>query len=283
MKLGVIILNYRTAGQTVACLESVCMQDEVTLRAVVVDNGSGDESAQTIAAFIEKMKWGNWASVLPLEKNGGFAFGNNRGIETVGEVDYVVLLNSDTRLHDGCLKKCLAIMEADKGIGVMSGMLVGQDGSVQNAARKFPTPMRAMVSSLGLPWKWPRRFGWGDIQDWGWDRRTVRRDVDWLCGAFLFIRAAAMKQTGLLDEDFFFYGEDIEFCHRMGKSGFRCWYDPSAVITHIGGASGVADARGLRSRADWLVQRKCYGLGAAVLVGAVGRIAAGLRRRKGKK
>jgi GT2 family glycosyltransferase len=189
----------------------------------------------------------------------------------------VLLLNSDTIVHPGVLRTCFNVMERDPTIGVMSVMLKSPDGSVQNVARKFPTPLRAAVSSLGLPWLIPALFRWADIEDGGWDRATCARDVDWLGGAFLFIRATALRQIGPLDQTFFFYGEDIEFCHRMAKAGFRRRYDPTATVAHIGGASTRRNAQLLRRRARYQVQRKCYGETAACVVGTIDIIASWLR------
>jgi hypothetical protein len=196
------------------------------------------------------------------------------------ESEYILLLNNDTVVHPGTIATCVQAMQADAGIGVMSCLLTNPDGSMQNAARKFPTPVRAIVSSFGLPWKLPRLFGWADIEDAGWDRLKVKRDVDWLGGAFLFIRAAILPMTGFLDENFFFGGEDVEFCHRVWKAGFRCHYDPAASITHIGGQSSGPETTLPKQQSRYMLQRKCYGLLAAMVLRATDALAGLVRGRK---
>jgi GT2 family glycosyltransferase len=194
--------------------------------------------------------------------------------------EFILLLNNDTIVHPGTIAACLKAIKNDPGIGVMSCLLKNPDGSMQNAARKFPTPVRAVVSSLGLPWKLPRLFAWADIEDAGWDRLKVKRDVDWLGGAFLFIRAAILSETGLLDEDFFFGGEDVEFCHRVWKAGYRCHYDPAAAITHIGGRSSGPETTLPKQQSRYMLQRRCYGSWAALVLRATDRLAGLLRSRK---
>ena len=275
--LNIIIVNYRTPGLTVDCLASLEpeMASVAGTRVWVVDNASGDDSDRIIREAIAARGWGAWATLLPATKNYGFAGGNNRGLEAAGFAPYTLLLNSDTIVHRGCLQTCLDIMGRDPGIGVMSCKLLNADGTVQNVARRFPHPFRIAAVTLGLDSRFPRQFGWADVDDPHWDRATMRRDVDWLGGAFLFIRGDVMARIGPLDESFFFYGEDIEFCHRVWKAGFRCRYDPAASVTHLGGGSSdparlAASARSVHAwSARYRVQRLCYGRLAAALVRAI--------------
>jgi GT2 family glycosyltransferase len=144
---------------------------------------------------------------------------------------------------------------------------------VQNVARRFPTPLRLAVATFGLPWK-SRLFAWADCEDGGWDRANVSRDVDWLGGAFLLVRGDVLKNVGGLDERFFFYGEDIEFCHRVTKAGYRCRYIAGPKTTHLGGQSSDPTRMASRSKlaamwgARYRVQRLCYGGWAAWFVWA---------------
>jgi N-acetylglucosaminyl-diphospho-decaprenol L-rhamnosyltransferase len=275
MTLGIVILNFNTADLTVACLRSV-LDDaaDSSTRIVIVDNGSTDGSPQKISAAIAGIPS---VQLLALLRNGGFAYGNNRGIELLRDADYVLLLNSDVIVHRGCLTVCLKIMESDKTIGVMSCLVKNADGSPQNVARKFPTPLRAILTAFGLPTRAACVFAFANTEDATWDRATTKRNVDWLGGAFFFISGAALQTCGLLDEDFFFYGEDIEFCHRLRQHGYRCHYDPSSSITHFGGGSNSPNQQALRRHARYLVQRKCYGRFAATLVRCADALAARLR------
>jgi GT2 family glycosyltransferase len=286
MKLAVIILNYRTPELTIQCLGSLaaCVGEVPGTRVLVVDNNSGDESVGRISAAIEAGAWSGWASLLALDRNYGFAGGNNRGIERIGaEAEYVLLLNSDTIVPSGVLRRCVDVMEGEPRIGLMSCLLRNGDGSVQNAVRRFPSPLRQLAGAFGLTWSFPRAFAWADLEDRGWDRLSSKRDVEWIGGAFMLIRRRAIAQCGVLDESFFFYGEDIEYCHRLGRAGWRCHYDPGVSITHLGGASSDPTRLKARQRttfhwtARYLIQQKCYGRAAAMLLRVADVMAYALR------
>lgn len=238
---------------------------------VVVDNASGDGSPERIEQVVRREQW-DWCRVIRAERNGGFACGNNLGWALVRDARYVLLLNSDTIVHSGCLSQSLKYMEQHDSIGAMSCRVLNADGSIQNVARRVPTPLNQLVSALGLPWYLPGAFAWADTEDPGWDRNSAARDVGWLGGAFMLLRGDVVRRIGLLDEAFFFYGEDIEFCHRLRRSGWRVHYAPVGTITHLGGASSdptrlpASQRLAHRWAARYLVQRKCHGAWAAALV-----------------
>lgn len=268
--LLVIILNYRTPDLTIGCLRS--LETEVITvpgtEVIVVDNSSQDDSASRISGAIEQRGWSRWARLVVSPVNGGFAAGNNLGWKfgcNAGVPELLLLLNSDTVVNPGTFRHCVSIMRSNNLIGAMSCRLLNIDGSPQTNARGFPTPWRMLLCAAGLPWKFPSIFGGADCEQPSWDRNCVQRDVDWLGGAFLMLRADLIERIGLLDEDFFFYGEDIELCHRVWRAGKRCYYDPTCTITHYGGGSSDPErmSKQLRNhqiwRARYLVQRKCYG------------------------
>jgi GT2 family glycosyltransferase len=265
--LTIVIVNYKTPELSIDCLQSLAPEiDKLhSIQVIIVDNGSGDDSCKLIQNAIDDNKWNNWTTLVKLDINIGFAGGCNRGWEVDPSADYVLLLNSDTKVHPETISYCYNKMQSDKSIGALSCKLLNEDGSVQNVARRFPSPLRLVFSSMGLPWKLPRFFEWADTEDSLWDRETISRDVNWLGGAFLFLRGDLVRKIGLLDEGFFFFGEDIEFCHRVWKAGFRCHYDSTTKVTHFGARSSE-DKRtnsGWRIRQMWhakyLVQQKCYG------------------------
>jgi GT2 family glycosyltransferase len=293
MSLLIIILNYRTAKLTVDCLRSLAdkLGEVPGTRALVVDNGSGDGSATEIAAAIAENGWGQWCELLALSENLGFAAGNNRGIEKLKELPYrecewVLLLNSDTIVHAGALRHSHQVMLSDPKIGMMSCLLLNADGSLQNVTRDFPSPLRQVMCQFGLPWIFPKLFSWADIYDVPDHLLRVKRDCDWLGGAFMFIRRKALDEVGGMDESFFFYGEDIEFCHRFHRKGWRVHYDPAAAITHIGGSSSDPTRVGKKQKnvfmwqARYQVQSKCYGALAPWIVRAADVMALGTRKLK---
>jgi N-acetylglucosaminyl-diphospho-decaprenol L-rhamnosyltransferase len=273
-RILVVIVNFRTPELTLGCLQS--LEPEVKrvpgTHVVVVENGSGDGSREALESGIAERGYGDWVTLVVSPENLGFAGGNNLGIRHGEPAKFVLLLNSDTIVHEGCLERCLEVMKEHPRAGAMSCRVLNADGTNQNVARRFPTPLRTTFAATGLPWKFPSLFGWADTEDSGWDRSTTARDVDWLGGAFLFLRSAAFDGKVRLDEDFFFYGEDVALCFELARRGWARRYDPVKTIVHLGGASSdpsrlpSGKRAELRLRARYLLFRKCFGIGAEGLV-----------------
>jgi len=247
-----------------------------------VDNGSRDESVPMLREAIALNGWEEWVKLLPLEANQGFSRGNNLGIAALPGDGPLLLLNSDTRLHAGCLRQCLDALDYDSRVGALSCRLVEEGGATQTVARRFPTPIRSVVSALGLHRRCRWLFGWADVQDLGWDRTRVSKDVDWIGGAFMLIRGEALRHVGGLDERFFFYGEDVEFCWRLRRAGYRCRYECQPSVIHLGGGSssfdsGPNDLNEQRWRARYQVQRICFGRWAEWLLRCVDACVASVR------
>lgn len=270
-RLLIIIVNFRTPGLTVDCLKSLSGQMRDEYFVVVVDNASGDNSKDVISRAMEENGWNAWCSLHMTDRNGGFAWGNNQGLKVGPESEYILLLNSDTIVKPGCLDYCVKAMDADPSIGALSCQVLNADGSIQTVSRKMPNPVNLLVSATGLPWKLPMLFGWANIHAPGWDRHKAM-DVGWIIGAFLMTRRNLVDRIGLLDDSFFFYGEDVEFCHRVWMAGHRVRFDPGAEIIHFGGASSGANvAPDLNGRkrllgAKYVVQEKCNGKMAGLVV-----------------
>lgn len=289
MSLAVVIINYRTPQYTIDCLASLEPErtDVPGLRVVLVENASGDDSADCISAAITRRGWDDWVEILPQTRNLGFAGGNNAALDYLGTEpnppEFILLLNSDTLVRRGCLRTSLRRMADETGIGALSCMLRNRDGSVQNVCRKFATPLRETCRALGLPYKLPRLFHWAELEDAGWNRETTARDVEWIGGAYMMIRTAMLRQIGNLDTAFFFYGEDTEFCHRAWRHGWRVFFDPAGEIVHFGGGSSdptrLPDRRRLvlAWKARLLVQKKCHGRAAALWIRLVYTLALGAR------
>jgi GT2 family glycosyltransferase len=270
--LVVVVLNFRTPDVTIDCLLTLAAEapQNPGMKVILVDNASGDDSVPRIEAAIRDNGWSaDWLEFRPLEKNHGFAGGNNlillEQMALEHPPQYLLLLNSDTLVRPGCIAYCTRVMDADPKIGALSCMLRNRDGTVQNICRKFPAPLVEAVRAFGLPWLAPGLFRWADLEDSGWDRTAGPRDAGWISGAFFFARTDALQESGVLDREFFFYGEDCEWCHRIWKHGWRIRFDPGAEIVHLGGASSDATRVHNRQReiytwrARFLVQRKCYG------------------------
>jgi len=291
--LAVIIVNFRTPDLTVDCLRSVALEiaSQSGVRVFVVENGSGDNSIKRISDNIESAGWRSWCSLEVSESNRGFSGGSNYGIAAAsraGGAKYYLLLNSDTIVQPGCLARCIEVMDSDGGIGALSCRVLNADGSIQNVCRKLPTPLRCLVTALALPWRFPTWFSWADCEDLGWNRNELARDVEWIGGAFMVLRGDWVARNKGLDERFFFYGEDVELCHRVWRSGFRCRYDPASTVVHLGGSSSDPSrmATGTRSyhqwRARYLIQGICYGSLAKLFVQTVDLLTIALRVARGR-
>jgi hypothetical protein len=288
MNLIVVIINYRTPKVTLDCLASLAPQinDVPETNVIIVDNASGDDSVPTLRDAIAANDWKRWVTLIASPKNLGFAGGNNLALDKLldhFETKYVLLLNSDTIVQPNTLRHCYEVMQNDREIGVMSCMLLNPDQSVQNTARRLPTPPRMIANSFGLPWIWPKAFTWANLDDPGWDRRTVSREVEWVGGAFMFIRRKVIDKIGGLDTQFFFYGEDVEYCCRARHHDWKVWYDPRVAVIHLAGASSdpsrldPKERDAMRWQARYLMQRRCYGIAAEVLLRATDIASFGLR------
>ncbi len=271
-ELVIHILNYRTPNLTMDCLRSLAAERALypDFSVILIDNASGDDSATRIAEALRHEQWTSWVRFLPLDQNLGFAGDNNHAIRlALDEPDcppFQLLLNSDTIVHPGCLATSVAWMRDHPDTGAFSCMLRNPDGTVQNVCRKFPRPDRETARALGLPYLLPRLFSWADLEEKGWNRETSGpREVEWIGGAFMLLRTAAIRQVGVMDETFFFYGEDCEWCHRLWRNRWKVIFNPAGSITHLGGASSdptrLLDKRKeiLIWKARFLVQQRCYG------------------------
>ena len=218
MDLSVIILNYNTRDILRRCLASVfASHTDFKFEVLVADNGSADGSQEMVKSQFPQAK------LTENGKNVGFSKGNNAAIgQSSGR--YVLLLNSDTEVRPNTLDLCVKRMEADKDIGILGCKVLLPDGSLDKACRrKFPNPWNSFLRLFGL-----RRFSNYNINS------PVNQEVeiDAVTGAFLMIRREAMDKVGLLDEDYFMYGEDLDWCWQVKHTGFKVLYYPQAEITH---------------------------------------------------
>jgi GT2 family glycosyltransferase len=266
MTLLIVIVNYRTTELTLDCLRS--LQDEVGTvtgtQVVVTDNASGDGSVERLAAAVRAHDWGGWVTILPLEQNGGFAAGNNAAIrQALAATDpprYVLLLNPDTIVRPGVLRELVGFMESRPDIGIAGSRLEEPDGTPQRSAFRFPSVLGELEGGLRL----------GPVSRL-LARWVVAPDVpagscptDWVAGACMIIRGAVFAAIGLMDEGYFMYFEEVDFCQRASRAGWPCWYVPSARVVHlVGQSSGVTDPRTARRRRPgyWFRARRRYFLG----------------------
>ena len=212
------------------CITSVYDQTKViSFEIILVDNNSGDNCQQQVLQKFPAVQW------IQTGYNAGFARANNTGI-LISKGEYILLLNSDTLIVDNALDKTAALFSKDDAVGC-GVQLLNTDGSHQISGAHF---VKGGINFL-LPLPYLGRF----IRYWGYRLNTRvpsitevkdRVEVDWIVGAFLWARRKAIDKAGLLDEDFFMYAEEIEWCSRLRKQGKLVLYSQPKVI-HIGGAT----------------------------------------------
>jgi len=287
-RIWVVIVNYRTADLVVDCLHSIATQIHHLpgSHVAIVDNASGDGSPEKLKQVISQQGWVAWVSVHPQERNGGFAYGNNAGIGTVrqfsGTFDYILLLNPDTLVRPGAIRTLADFLDTHPQAGIAGSQLENAQGNTEPSAHNAPSPLGELESGASL----------------GILTRILHRHVvtppalsrshqcDWVSGASLMIRRALLDVVGNMDEGFFLYYEEVDFCQRARQAGWQVWFVPQSQVVHLeGAATGIGNV--LRRRpAYWYDSRRRYfvkyfgpaGLVLADVLWALGRLLLVMRR-----
>lgn len=285
----IVIVNYRTAELVVDCLRSLSTQvaDLSGGRTVVVDNASGDESAQKLSAAVEREGWSSWVTVTQLDRNGGFSFGNNAGIRlalsAAGPVAYLILLNPDTVVRPGAVKALTNFMEAHPQAGIAGSQLENAEGGLDFSAHTFPSSLSELDAGarLGVLSRLLRRYVVTSTTMWNTPHRC-----DWVSGASMMIRREVIANIGWMDENFFLYFEEVDFCRRAQQAGWECWFVPASRVVHLEGAATGIRASSKRRAKYWYDSRRRFfvkhygvaGLVAADSLRAIGRLSLMLRK-----
>lgn len=296
-RIAAIVLNYRTPDLALGCVESLVAELDPRLdRIIVVDNKSGDGSAQRIREGVAARGWtlapggadappvageGRAPSAPPIQliessRNGGFAAGNNLGIRAVDASAYL-LMNSDARALPGAVTELWRGLEEDPRAALVGPRIEGPDGAPQMCCSRFPTPVSELLDAA--------RTGPLDraLEPFvvALDPERPPRHPDWIPFAAVLIRREALLGIGPLDEGFFLYFEDIEWCRRARDKGWRLLHQPAARVVHMHGQStglpALEEKRGRRPR-YWYAARSRYFRGAW---GSAGLLAANALRTVG--
>lgn len=220
--ISAVIVTYNSASVISALLDSIpAAMGRLTFEVIVVDNDSSDDTRDVVSRRPD-------ARLIP-STNGGFAAGVNLGIAN-GSSRYVLVLNPDVTVSPFAVTRMVDRMEAASA-GVVAPKVFDQDGALHHSLRREPSILRAMgLNRTGLPL----------LSEYvlGADEYREPRQVDWALGAALLISRKCLQTVGPWDESFFLYSEETDFCLRAGELGMATWYEPSAEVVHIGGASG---------------------------------------------
>jgi N-acetylglucosaminyl-diphospho-decaprenol L-rhamnosyltransferase len=279
--VAVVIVTYRSAQLTIEALRSVEAERNTSglrLRAVVVDNASGD--LPLIARAMQENEWSSWLTLVNAPRNGGFAYGNNLGIAHAYSdalPDYIYLLNPDALVRPGGIATLVRFLNDRPEVGIAGSSFENLDGSDWPMAFRFPTILSEL--DAGLQWGVVSRL----LKRWVVARVMTKtaQPVDWICGASMMIRPGVLTSIGGLDENYFLYFEETDFCRRARLAGHSTWYVPESRVMHIMGQStSVTDTRqGLRRLPSyWFESRRRYyvlafGLWRAVAIDLVALLA----------
>ncbi|GAB4543258.1 MAG: glycosyltransferase family 2 protein [Anaerolineae bacterium] len=266
LDLAIIIVNFNTRDYLRNCLTSIYnSRGDFTFEVCVVDNASSDGSADMVRAEYPKTR------LIESPVNGGFSYANNLGLRAYGfglaadQVPggassqhlsawgdgaqlprYVLLLNPDTVLPPDGLAMMLEFMVEHPEAGVAGPRLVLEDGTLDLACRRsFPTPEVATYRMMGLSKLFPGHPRFGRYNLTYLDPDQVAQ-VDSVVGAFMLVRREAVQQAGLLDEDFFMYGEDLDWAYRITQAGWKVYYNPAVTVLHVKRAASRHSPRAAR-------------------------------------
>ncbi len=252
--LTISIINYKTKELTAKCLDSILKKDwKVKFQVVLVDNASEDGSVEFFKKNYTKVK------LITSKNNLGFAGGHNLVLKQI-DTRYVLILNSDTEIYDGVLDEMIEYMDKNPIIGIASCKILNSDGSLQPNAGDLPFGFAL--------------FNWlFNLESLGFKSPSFHRNDDsfyeiahkagWVSGSFMMIKKEVIDKIGFLNEDFFMYMEDVEFCMRAKNRGFEIFINPAVWIKHLSGASSI-DPRYRQwlgeSKGLLLLYKKMYGI-----------------------
>lgn len=289
-RVCVVIINYCTPDLVAGALQSLTGEiDPDRDRVVVVDNCSPDDSLDSLRPLVRRPEFSNWCELIEAPENGGFSYGNNVGIRAVRAQHYL-LLNSDAYLLPGALGELLAAVDAHREAGLISPRLQWPDGEAQISCFRFHSPLSELIDACEtgpvtrLLARWNVPIPVSDQPSW----------PQWTSFACIFVRREVCDAIGLMDEDYFLFYEDVDYCRAATRAGFKVLNWPAARVVHLrGGSSEVKSSQAslkrlpayfYRSRSRYF--RKFYttpGLVLSNLCWNAGYLIALLRQRLGSK
>lgn len=257
--LTIIIVSYNTRNLLLDCLRSIySYKISVPYEIIVVDNASSDDSVGAVKMLFPDAK------LLCNKENMGFAKANNQAMKiSVG--DYVLLLNSDALITDNAIDRLLVLLEKNQDIFAVGPKVLNLDGTLQSKGNNFPSYTLSMVKLLRMEKILSEKFLYKMFPGICWPESELRK-VDWVSGCCLLAKKTIIEKIGYLSEDYFFYGEDLEWCHRAGRSGYSVFYVPEAKIYHLGSGSGSNKYYDLMYDADYKLYKNIFGSRKGVVI-----------------
>lgn len=225
VKLSIIILNYKTAGLVKYCLKGLYnLKFIFTYEVIVVDNNSGDNIEAILKNDFREVKF------IPAAKNQGFAAGNNLGI-TQARGELIMLLNPDIAVLAGSVEKMMTFLDSHQAVGMVVPKLLNPDRSLQYSTWRFPTLLMPIYrrTFLGRTNKARQVLDWYLMKDKDHD---IDQPIAWALGACMLVKRRAIEEVGLLDERYFLYVEDTDWCRRFWQAGWQVYYLAESKMVH---------------------------------------------------
>jgi N-acetylglucosaminyl-diphospho-decaprenol L-rhamnosyltransferase len=246
MKVSIVIVNFQTPQLTVDCLDALDKENSkvIQVNTLIVDNNSGDDSVKVLDAWINSSRYTSQHQLLEHKSNNGFSSGNNIGINESSS-EFVLLLNSDTIVRPGAIELLVKTLQDNPQMGMASPRLEWPDGSPQESCFRFHRPINELIRSAATGpitsvlkrYEVPLRVS---------DKASF---PEWTSFACVLIRRQVFEDIGLLDEEFFMYFEDVDFCKRAHEAGWQIIHNPNAHVVHLrGGSSPVKSQTAKKKR-----------------------------------
>lgn len=253
LRLLVVIINYKTPGLIKSGLESLSLElNHETDKVVVVDNASKDGSVEALSEFILYKKWNNWVTLVPSSVNGGFSAGNNIGINAFN-ADYYLLLNSDAWVRPGAVGSMLNAMFQRSTIGIIGPRLEWENSEQQVSCFYNATAWTVLlnVAKTGILTKFLQLFGVYEIAI-----PTTKKvsSPEWISFACVLVRGQLIKDIGLMDDGFFMYMEDIDYCRRTREAGWDILFLEDARVVHLN--NGYSNSEGIKRLPQYFYQSR---------------------------
>lgn len=228
MDVSILIVAWNVRDLLAQCLRSVYTETKgIDFEVIYVDNGSADGSVEMVRKEFPQ------ARIIANPDNKGFIKANNQAIE-VATGRYVLLLNSDTVVLDNAIAKAVQFADSRPRAAVVGCRVLNPDRTLQDSCFRFYSTLNMLLDVTWLSRAFPKSPFFGRKIYGGWDYNS-EREVDVVVGCFSLVRMTAIKQVGVMDERFFVYGDDIDWCRRFVKAGWKVLFTPSAQIVHYGG------------------------------------------------
>lgn len=259
--VGIVLVNYKTADLAIECIRSLNNERESNrFRVIIVDNDSQDNSFDKMASSIQSEGWQGWVKVQSSGFNGGFSFGNNFAIKQFMKEekspDFIYLLNPDTVVYHHAIKNLVSFLVEHPEVGIVGSRIEDGDGMTVHSSFKFHSWLTELNRgfSLGIFTRLLKPWITAELIP------DSPKKTDWVSGASMMIRSSIFERIGFLDESYFMYFEETDFCLRALRSGWECWYVPSSKVIHfVGQSSGISDASMTKRMPKyWFESRRRY-------------------------